>query len=236
MKSLGFSGRLPEKHSPGKGGFQTARCHYLWKKQFRHFLQNKIIFSRLQGDTKEFSYASFVRSKKNLYDELFPEIAESYDSFQIEASYGTKQMDTSLVTDATVTSLSDLKKRAFYVKVPVPAGKILYVQDTVSTNATLDKYLSGYEVTGICVSNFDRAVNGRIREGDVIDIYAVDKTTDALTLYAQDVYVAAAYDSSGNELATDEGVAVAFTIWVKEAEVEKVNQAINFGEIQIYRK
>lgn len=31
----------------------------------------KIIFSRLQGDTKEFSYASFVRSKKNLYDELF---------------------------------------------------------------------------------------------------------------------------------------------------------------------
>ena len=44
------------------------------------------------------------------------------------------------------------------------------------------------------------------------------------------------HDSSGNELATDEGVAVAFTIWVKEAEVEKVNQAINFGEIQIYRK
>lgn len=155
---------------------------------------------------------------------------------EVEQHFEVKQMDTSLVTDATVTSLSDLKKRAFYVKVPVPAGKILYVQDTVSTNATLDKYLSEYEVTGICVSNFDRAVNGRIREGDVIDIYAVDKTTDALTLYAQDVYVAAAYDSSGNELATDEGVAVAFTIWVKEAEVEKVNQAINFGEIQIYRK
>ena len=150
---------------------------------------------------------------------------------EVEQYFEVKQMDASLVTDATVTSLSDLKKRAFYVKVPVPVGKILYVQDT-----TLDKYLSGYEVTGICVSNFDRAVNGRIREGDVIDIYAVDKTTDELTLYAEDVYVAAAYDSSGNELATDEGVAVAFTIWVKEAEVEKVNQAINFGEIQIYRK
>lgn len=49
----------------------------------------KIIFSRLQGDGKEFSYASFVRSKKNLYDELFPKIVESYDGFQIEASYGT---------------------------------------------------------------------------------------------------------------------------------------------------
>ena len=49
----------------------------------------KIIFSRLQGDGKEFSYASFVRSKKNLYDELFPKIIESYDGFQIEASYGT---------------------------------------------------------------------------------------------------------------------------------------------------
>ena len=152
---------------------------------------------------------------------------------EVEQYFEVKQMDASLVTDATVTSLSDLKKRAFYVKVPVPAGKIMYVQDTISTNATLDKYLSGYEVTGICVSNFDRAVNGRIREGDVIDIYAVDKATDELTLYAE---VAVAYDSSGNELATDEGVAVAFTIWVKEAEVEKVNQAINFGEIQIYRK
>ena len=155
---------------------------------------------------------------------------------EVEQYFEVKQMDASFVTDATVTSLYDLKKRAFYVKVPVPAGKIMYVQDTVSTNATLDKYLSGYEVTGISVSNFDRAVNGRIREGDIIDIYAVDKATDELTLYAEDVYVAAAYDSSGNELVTDEGVAVAFTIWVKEAEVEKVNQAINFGEIQIYRK
>lgn len=179
---------------------------------------------------KEILLSDVVVAKNNLRVNAYitPEEVEQY--------FEVKQMDASLVTDATVTSLSDLKKRAFYVKVPVPAGKIMYVQDTVSTNTTLDKYLSGYEVTGISVSNFDRAVNGRIREGDVIDIYAVDKATDELTLYAEDVYVAAAYDSSGNELVTDEGVAVAFTIWVKEAEVEKVNQAINFGEIQLYRK
>lgn len=49
----------------------------------------KMIYSRLQGDTKEFSYASFVRSKKNLYEELFPKIEASYGGFQIGASYGT---------------------------------------------------------------------------------------------------------------------------------------------------
>ena len=41
---------------------------------------------------------------------------------EVEQYFEVKQMDASLVTDATVSSLSDLKKRAFYVKVPVTAG------------------------------------------------------------------------------------------------------------------
>lgn len=70
----------------------------------------KIIFSRLQGDTKEFSYASFVRSKKNLYDELFPEIAESYDSFQIEASYGTSLFVMNYPKTVKWNAFTDLQK------------------------------------------------------------------------------------------------------------------------------
>ena len=155
---------------------------------------------------------------------------------EVDEYFTVKQIDASLVTESMVTKLSQLKEKAFYVNAPVSAGEILYEQDIYATNAKLDKYLSGYEVTSISVSNFDRAVNGKLREGDIIDIYAVDQATDELTLYAEDVYVAAAIDSSGNELKSAEGVSVAFTIWVKEAEVEKVNQAINFGEIQLYRK
>lgn len=38
------------------------------------------------------------------------------------------------------------------------------------------------------------------------------------------------------ELTTDEGVAQSFTIYVKEAEIEELNKAINYGEIHIYQK
>ena len=151
---------------------------------------------------------------------------------EVDEYFTVKQIDASLVTESMVTKLSQLKEKAFYVNAPVSAGEILYEQDIYATNAKLDKY----EVTSISVSNFDRAVNGKLREGDIIDIYAVDQATDELTLYAEDVYVAAAIDSSGNELKTDEGSAVSFTIRVREEEKESINQAINFGEIQIYKK
>ena len=58
----------------------------------------------------------------------------------------------------------------------------------------------------------------------------------SLTLYVEDVYVAGAYDSSGNELTTEEGVAQSFTVYVKAAEIESMNRAINYGEIHIYQK
>ena len=91
-------------------------------------------------------------------------------------------------------------------------------------------------MTSIAVSNFDKGVNGKVREGAIIDVYAVDPATDELVKYAEDVYVAAAFDSSGNELTTDEGVAQSFTIYVKEVEIEELNKAINYGEIHIYQK
>ena len=92
------------------------------------------------------------------------------------------------------------------------------------------------EITSIAVSNFDKGVNGKLREGAIIDVYAVDPATDELTLYVEDVYVAGAIDSSGNELTTEEGVAQSFTVYVKVAEIENMNRAINSGEIHINQK
>lgn len=88
----------------------------------------------------------------------------------------------------------------------------------------------------LLISNFDKGVNGKLREGAIIDIYAVDPATDELILYVEDVYVAGAYDSSGNEPTTEEGVAQSFTVYVKAAEIENMNRAINHGEIYIYQK
>lgn len=48
--------------------------------------------------------------------------------------------------------------------------------------------------------------------------------------------MAGAFDSSGNELTTEEGVAQSFTVYVKATEIENMSRAINYGEIHIYQK
>lgn len=155
---------------------------------------------------------------------------------EVDEYFKVISVDGAAVSKDAYTSMDDLKEKGFYTNIPIGGGQIVYSGNLKPTDARLDKYQSGYEVTSIAVSNFDKGVNGKIREGAIIDVYAVDPATDELVKYAEDVYVAAAFDSSGNELTTDEGVAQSFTIYVKEAEIEELNKAINYGEIHIYQK
>lgn len=155
---------------------------------------------------------------------------------EVDEYFKVISVDGAAVSKDAYTSMDDLKEKGFYTNIPIGSGQIVYSGNLKPTDARLDKYQSGYEVTSIAVSNFDKGVNGKVREGAFIDVYAVDPATDELVKYAEDVYVAAAFDSSGNELTTDEGVAQSFTIYVKEAEIEELNKAINYGEIHIYQK
>ena len=43
---------------------------------------------QLGGEKRPFSYASFVRAKRDLLKEISPEIKEMRDHFQIEGSFG----------------------------------------------------------------------------------------------------------------------------------------------------
>lgn len=155
---------------------------------------------------------------------------------EVDEYFTVIQVDGNAVAENAYTSLKDLKEKGFYTNIAIGSGQILYSGNIKPTDARLDKYKSGYEVTSIAVSNFDKGVNGKLREGAIIDIYAVDPATDELALFVEDVYVAGAYDSSGNELTTEEGVAQSFTVYVKATEIENMNHAINYGEIHIYQK
>lgn len=48
----------------------------------------KEIFTQLGGEKRSFSYASFVRSKKDLLKEIMPDMEEQRDYFQIQGSFG----------------------------------------------------------------------------------------------------------------------------------------------------
>lgn len=154
----------------------------------------------------------------------------------VDKLFTVVNIDSTMVSENAKVSLSDLKKQGFYVKTAMSANQILYDENIKETDANLDKYRKGYEVTSIAVSNFDKGVNGSLREGAIIDVYAKDPATDELTCYAENLYVAAAYDSSGLLLTTAEGVAQSYTVYVKPKEVEELNKAVNYGEIHIYQK
>ena len=68
----------------------------------------KIIFSRLQGDTKEFSYASFVRSKKNLYDRI-----KSMRQYKTSTSDPNKVLAERLMRDMNVDQLEGERDAKF---------------------------------------------------------------------------------------------------------------------------
>ena len=155
---------------------------------------------------------------------------------EVEDYFMVISVDGNAVAESSVRNLDELKEKGFYTNIAITEGQIIYKSDIKKTNAKLDKYKSGFEVTSIAVSNFDKGINGKLREGAIIDVYAKDPATDELVLYVSDVYVESAYDSSGNELTTDEGVAQSFTVYVKASEIEDMNKAINYGDIHIYQK
>lgn len=154
---------------------------------------------------------------------------------EIPNYFKTVSLDSAAVSENALTKISDLGD-GFYVTSDLEENEIIYESDIKTTDAALDKYLNGYQKTSVAVSNFDKGVNGALREGDIIDVYAVDPATDELTKYADSLYVEAAYDSSGALLTEADGVAQSYTVYVKEEEIPSLNQAIHYGEIQLYKK
>ena len=75
-----------------------------------------------------------------------------------------------------------------------------------------------------------------LRRGDIVDVYAVDPTTDMLVLMVENVYIYEAYDSTGNKVTSKEETATAFTVYVTPEEVESLNMAVCYGGIQMYLK
>ncbi len=113
---------------------------------------------------------------------------------------------------------------------------MVLTDDIVTEDQVMDKYKSGYEVTSFAAESFDDSVNGSLRKGDVVDVYAVDPATEMLTLMAENVYVSEVYDNAGKKITEDDEVATSFTVWVTPEEVESINTAVIYGGIQMYLK
>lgn len=138
------------------------------------------------------------------------------------------------VPDNAYKSLSELPKNVFYIENVMRKSQMVLKDDIATSDAVLDKYKEGYEITSFKASEFAKAVNGSLRRGDIVDIYAVDESTDTLILLVEDVYIYEVYDVSGNKVTSKDEIATSFTVYVTENEVENLNKAICFGGIQMY--
>lgn len=145
-------------------------------------------------------------------------------------------VELTAIPETAYRSLSELPSGGFYIEETLSKSQMLLKDDIATSDSILDKYKAGFEVTSISAESFDGGVNGSLRKGDIVDIYAKDPATEELVLLAENVYVSEVYDNAGNKIATDEGIATSFTVYVTPDEVVSVNRAIMYGNVQMYLK
>ena len=131
-------------------------------------------------------------------------------------------------------SLKEFPKDGFYIENAMSKSQMVYKDDIATEDAIMDKYKNGYEVTSFGAQSSTRSVNGSIRKGDIVNVYAVDPTTDMLVMLVENVYIFETYDSGGNKVTGKDETATAFTVYVTPDEVENLNTAICYGGIQMY--
>jgi len=133
-------------------------------------------------------------------------------------------------------SLSELPKDGFYIENAMSKSQMVYKDDIATEDAIMDKYKNGYEITSFQAQTFAGGVNGSLRRGDIVDVYAVDPATDMLVLMAENVYIYEVYDNTGNKINGTDETATSFTVYVTPEEVVQINMAVCYGGIQMYLK
>jgi len=145
-------------------------------------------------------------------------------------------VELTAIPECAYKSLSELPKEGFYIENDMIKTQMVMKDDIADKDFVMDKYKKGYEVTSFPAESFDGGVNGSLRKGDIVDVYALNPDTELLELFAENVYVSEVYDNAGNRITEPDGVATSFTVWVTPEEVESINLAVVYGKVQIYLK
>ena len=157
--------------------------------------------------------------------------ADKLDSYFEEVS-----VELTAIPNTVYASVKDLPQNGFYIEETMSKSQMVLKNDIATSDAVMDKYRTGYEVTSFNAMEFADGVNGSLRRGDIVDVYAIDPATEMLTLYAENVYVSEVYDSAGKKITEADEVATSFTVYVTPGEVESINTAVVNGNVQLYKK
>lgn len=185
-------------------------------------MQNKLEAESLKGQV--------LVMKENVAENTFVKADEADKYFE------TISVELTAIPECAYKSIGELPKNGFYVENKMTKLQMVMKDDIADKDLVMDKYKSGYEITSFPAESFDGGVNGSLRKGDIVDVYALNPDTELLELFAENVYVSEVYDNAGNRITEPDGVATSFTVWVTPEEVENVNLAVVYGKVQIYLK
>ena len=175
-------------------------------------------------DTIPIMYAS-RNIEKNTYIK-----AEDYPNY-----FKVCETDVSLIPETAIQSAEILPEDGVYVRHAIVSNQMMLVSDLSDTDLVMGKYFENVYKTSIACTTFKSSVSGRVRHGDIINVFAKDPETKELVLLAKDVYVDSAYDANGAECTEPTQVAVSFNVWAaSDEEVRGLNLAVTYGDIQIY--
>ena len=145
-------------------------------------------------------------------------------------------VDLTAIPTCAYKSLDELPKDGFYIENAMTKTQMVMKDDIADKDIVMDKYKNDYEITSFPTESFDSGVNGSLRKGDIVDVYALNPETELLELFAENVYMSEVYDNVGNRITEPDEVATSFTVLVTSEKVESVNLAVVYGKVQIYLK
>ena len=145
-------------------------------------------------------------------------------------------VDLTAIPTCAYKSLDELPKDGFYIENAMTKTQMVMKDDIADKDIVMDKYKNDYEITSFPTESFDGGVNGSLRKGDIVDVYALNRETELLELFAENVYMSEVYDNVGNRITEPDEVATSFTVLVTSEKVESVNLAVVYGKVQIYLK
>lgn len=157
----------------------------------------------------------------------------------IDKYFSEATVESSMSNGDTYGSLSDMPDD-FYIKEEIPKGRVVYSDDITESLPSLAKYGDGAMETSVSIGNIESSIAGRIRAGDVVNVYAFSSDSNAYVLALTDVYIERAYTSDGTEITAEAEkangtmLATLFTVLVTPEEEDVLNAAIATGDIQLY--
>ncbi len=141
-------------------------------------------------------------------------------------------VDSAGVSADAVTDMSDLT--GLLSECDIEAGTLLNRSMFLSV-AEITKEMKEPVLVGIKAEDLYQVVGGVLREGDRIHVYTEDEEGE-VALRWENLYVAASFDSAGNEVAPErESAALRFNVYLDREDVAEFYREITAGSLRIVK-